>query len=70
MILSWSPMEGLLAVTGSRATSIDTLWRMVPEPERTPARRRLVIALVDHSREHHERTGDLAPTVRPAAGVL
>lgn len=60
-MLSWSPVEGALIVSGSRRTSIDTFWRMVPEPDRTPARRRLVIALVDHVRDYHARTGQLAP---------
>jgi hypothetical protein len=61
MILSWSPIEGALMVTGSRRSAIDTAWRQVPEADRTPTRRRLVIALVDHVREHHARTGRLAP---------
>jgi hypothetical protein len=61
VILSWSPIDGALMVAGSRRTAIDTAWRQVPEPDRTPARRRLVIALVDHVREFHERTGQLAP---------
>ena len=62
MILSWSPIDGALIVTGSRRTAIDTLWRQVPEADRTPARRRLVIALVDHIREFHSLTGRLAPS--------
>jgi hypothetical protein len=61
MILSWSPVDGALMVSGSRRTAIDTMWRQVPEADRTPARRRLVIALVDHVREYHQRTGRLAP---------
>jgi hypothetical protein len=61
MILSWSPIDGALMVSGSRRTAIDTAWRQVPEADRTPARRRLVIALVDHVREYHQRTGRLAP---------
>lgn len=61
MILSWSPIEGVATVSGSRRTAIETMWRRVPEPDRTPARRRLVIALVDHVREYHERTGRFAP---------
>jgi hypothetical protein len=61
MILSWSPLDGALMVTGSRRTAIDTAWRQVPEADRTPTRRRLVIALVDHVREHHARTGQFAP---------
>lgn len=60
-MLSWSPLDGALVVTGSRRGAVDTLWRQVPEADRTPVRRKLVIALVDHIREHHERTGDLAP---------
>jgi hypothetical protein len=59
--LSWSAFYGALVVFGSRRTAIYTLWRLVPEAERKPARRRLVIALVDHIREYHERTGRLAP---------
>ncbi len=62
MILSWSPIQGALMVSGSRRTAIDTAWRQVPEDDRTPARRRLVIALVDHVREYHARTGHLAPS--------
>ncbi len=61
MNLSWSPIEGALMVVGSRRSAIDTAWRQVPEDDRTQARRRLVIALVDHVREHHERTGQVAP---------
>ena len=61
MILSWSPIDGALMVSGSRRAAVDTAWRQVPEVERTPVRRRLVIALVDHVREHHEKTGQLAP---------
>ncbi len=61
MILSWSPIDGALVVSGSRRGAIDTMWRQVPDADRTPARRRLVIALVDHVREYHERTGRLAP---------
>lgn len=61
MNLSWSPIEGALMTTGSRPTAIDTARRQVPADERTPRRRRLIIALVDHVREHHERTGQLAP---------
>lgn len=61
VMLSWSPIDGALAVSGSRRSAIDTMWRAVPEPDRTPTRRRLVIALVDHVREYHERTGRLAP---------
>lgn len=60
-MISWSPADGAFAVSGSRASSIDTFWRMVPAAERTPARRKLVIAIVDHIREYHARTGDLAP---------
>ncbi len=62
MILSWSPIQGAMIVSGSRRTAIDTAWRQVPEDDRTPARRRLVIALVDHVREYHSRTGQLAPS--------
>lgn len=65
MILNWSPIEGAFATSGSRATSIDTFWRMVPENERTSTRRKLVIALVDHIREHYELTGHLAPPPYP-----
>jgi hypothetical protein len=61
VILSWSPLDGLLVISGSTRVAIDTLWRMVPEAARTAARRRLVIALVDHIREYHQRTGRLAP---------
>ena len=61
MILSWSPIEGAFCITGSRAGAIDSLWRMTPEAERTPVRRKLVIALVDHVREYNARTGLLAP---------
>lgn len=61
MILSWTPMEGALYCAGSRTTCIATAWRLVPEAERTPARRKLVIALVDHVREYRELTGNLAP---------
>jgi hypothetical protein len=61
VILSWSPFYGALVVSGSRRTAIDTLWRIVPAADRTPARRRLTIALVDHIREYHQRTGRLAP---------
>lgn len=61
MILTWSPVEGAFATSGSRATSIDTLWRLVPETERTPARRKLVIALVDHIREYQALTGKVSP---------
>ena len=77
-MLSWSPIEGAFAVAGSRSSAIDTFWRMVHEDDRTPVRRKLVIALVDHIRENHERTGQLAPapdhkqasplTSTPAAG--
>jgi hypothetical protein len=66
VILSWSPIDGALMVAGSRRGAIQTAWRQVPESDRTPVRRRLVIALVDHVREHHERTGQLAPS--PASG--
>lgn len=62
MILSWSPVDGALMTAGSRRSAIETMWRGVPEADRTPVRRRLVIALVDHVREHHERTGHLAPS--------
>ena len=61
MTLNWSPVLAALIVSGSRRGAIDTMWRMVPADERTPVRRRLVIALVDHVREHHERTGLLTP---------
>jgi hypothetical protein len=61
MILSWSPIDGALMVTGSRRTAIDTAWKQVPEADRTPVRRKLIIALVDHVREYHQRTGQLAP---------
>ena len=61
MMLSWSPVEGALIVTGSRTSAIDTLWRLVPEAERTPVRRKFVIAVTDHVRDYHERTGRLAP---------
>lgn len=61
MTLSWNPLTAALVVVGSRRGAIETLWRQVPEEERTPVRRRLVIALVDHVREYHERTGRLAP---------
>lgn len=60
-MLSWSPIEGAMLTSGSRATAIDAAWRMVPEGERTPIRRKFVIALVDHVREHRELTGLLAP---------
>ncbi len=65
MILSWAPIDGALMVSGSRAAAIDTAWLQVPAADRTPARRRLVIALVDWVREYHEQTGRLAP--EPAA---
>lgn len=65
MILSWSPFDGALMVTGSRATAIDTAWRQVPDADRTPVRRKLVIALVDYVREYHARTGQLAPETAP-----
>lgn len=61
MKLSWTPVDGALFVSGSRRSAIDMAWRLVPADERTPVRRRLVIAIVDHIREHHERTGELAP---------
>lgn len=61
MRLAWSPIEGSFAVSGSRAAAIRTFWKLTPEDERTPARRRFVIALVDHIREYHEQTGHLAP---------
>lgn len=61
MILSWSPLDGALMTSGSRATAIDTAWRQVPEIDQTPVRRRLVIALVDHVREHYELIGRLSP---------
>jgi hypothetical protein len=60
--LSWSPVDGALFVAGSRRGAIETAWRLVPEDERTPVRRRLIIALVDYVRDYHERTGQLAPT--------
>lgn len=60
-MLSWSPVEGALMVAGSRPSAISTAWRQVPPSERTPARRKLVIALVDHVREHYETTGRLSP---------
>lgn len=60
-MVSWSSFDGALMTACSRRTAIDTMWRGVPEADRTPARRRLVIALVDHVREHYERTGQLAP---------
>jgi hypothetical protein len=59
--LSWAPIDGALLTTGSRKSAIENAWRFVPEDERTPVRRRLMIALVDHIREHYERTGDLSP---------
>jgi hypothetical protein len=62
VILSWSPLDGALMITGSRRTAIDTAWKQVPEVDRTPVRRKLVIALVDHVREYHERTGQFAPS--------
>jgi hypothetical protein len=61
VILSWSPIDGALMITGSRRTAIETAWKQVPQADRTPTRRRLVIALVDHVREHHQRTGQFAP---------
>lgn len=60
--LHWAPIDGALTIVGSRQSAINTAWRGVPEADRTPVRRRLIIALVDHIREHHERTGQLAPT--------
>jgi hypothetical protein len=65
VILTWSPIDGALMVTGSRRTAIDTAWKQVPEADRTPTRRKLVIALVDHVREYHQCTGQLAPEVQP-----
>lgn len=65
-MISWSAVDGALMTSGSRRSAINTLWRGVPEADRTPARRRLVIALVDHVREHYERTGELSP---PTAGA-
>lgn len=59
--LSWAPIDGALLTVGSRQSAINTLWRGIPEADRTPARRRLVIAVVDHIREHYERTGQLSP---------
>jgi hypothetical protein len=64
--ISWSPLEGAFATSVSRATCIDTFWRMVPVEERTPARRKLIIALVDHIREYRETTGKLSPNSDPA----
>jgi hypothetical protein len=61
VILSWSPIDGALMTLGSRRTAIETAWRQVPEADRTPTRRKLIIALVDHVREYHQRTGQLAP---------
>lgn len=68
MKVTWTPIEGAFAVSGSRASGIDTLWRFVPDEERTPARRKLIIALVDHIREYHAKTGDVAPGV-PVKGT-
>lgn len=65
MRLSWSQIEGAFAVSGSRTGAIDTFWKLTPEAERTAARRRFVIALVNHIREYHETTGHLAPPVAP-----
>lgn len=61
MNLNWSAVEGALIVAGSRAGAIDTVWKLTPEPDRTPVRRKFVIALVDHVREFHAQTGKLAP---------
>lgn len=61
MKLEWSPIEGALLVTGSRAVAVDTAWKLVPAADRTPARRKLCIAIVDHVREYHAITGKCAP---------
>lgn len=43
MMLTWSPVDGALMVSGSRRTAIDTAWRQVPERERTKVRRRKAV---------------------------
>lgn len=68
--LHWAPIDGALLTVGSRQSAINMVWRWVPEAERTPVRRKFVIALVDHIREHHERTGQLSPTPQPDGGKL
>jgi len=67
-MLSWSPLMGAMVVAGSRQSSINMCWRMVPEEERTPVRRKLIIAFVDHVREHHALTGHLAPPAEASSG--
>lgn len=61
MRLAWSPIEGAFLVANSRRSAIAHAWSQVPEGERTPVRRRLTIALVDHVREFNAETGQLAP---------
>lgn len=69
MMLSWAPIDGALFTVGSRQSAINLAWRQVPPDERTPTRRKLIIALVDHVREYHERTGKLAPPNESLAPV-
>lgn len=57
MKLSWSPLDAALISAGSRTSAINNLWRMVPTDQRTPARRRLTIALVDVIREDVDQHG-------------
>lgn len=70
MNLSWSAVDEALLGTGSRQSSINTLWRMVPEEERTPARRKLTIALVDLLREHVAAHGMQKPKIEDIESIV
>jgi hypothetical protein len=63
MNLHWSMLDEAILTCSSRNSAIRTLWRMVPEDERTPTRRKFTIAVVDMIREHVELHGPQKPTV-------
>lgn len=63
MRLLWNAIDEALLTTGTRSRCINTAWRMVPEAERTPARRKLTIAMVDYLREHVATHGMQQPTL-------
>lgn len=70
MRILWSAIDEALIVVGSRNSAVNTMWRMIPEQERTPARRKLTIALVDWMREHVELHGPTRPTVADIEPVV
>lgn len=69
MKLTWSAVDEALLSAGSRSSAISTMWCMVPEDQRTPARRKLTIAMVDFLREHVAQHGIQRPTLDDIAAI-